>query len=152
MSSNNAKQNEKELQAHRKEVRAALEGFVNKTVCVSWSAIPNRTSGETTCVTINGTLEQHPDNPWLFRCVGAGCNSFAFFDAKDVVCLDKRTHRLDLANPEQNALADEFVPVQVEAIISIYRAINPVEALASLAIDDLAATLGIDLNDIEKEE
>lgn len=149
MSSNNAK-NEKEIQAHRKEVREALECFLNQNVCVSWSAIPNRTSGETTCVTINGTLEQHPDNPWLFRCVGVGCNSFAFFDAKDVVCLDKRTHRLDLANPKQNALADEFVPVQVEAIISIYRAINPVEALASLAVDDLAATLGIDLNNLKE--
>ena len=149
MKSNNAPN---EIEAHRTEVREALEGYENKSVCVSWSAIPNKTSGETTCVTISGTLEQHPDNPWLFRCVGLGCNSFAFFDAKDVVCIDQRKHRLGLANPSQSELSDEFIPKDVEAIISIYRAINPLEAIASLTIDEMAAMLGVDLNDNKEEE
>lgn len=149
MKSNKASE---EIEAHRHEVREALEGYNDKNVCVSWSAIPNKTSGETTCVTISGTLEQHPDNPWLFRCVGLGCNSFAFFDAKDVVCIDLRKHRLGLADPSQSALSGEFVPIDVEAIISIYRAINPLEAIASLTLDEMAAMLGIDRPDEKEEE
>jgi len=151
MVSNNGTSEKEREDAHRNDIREALETCVDKQVCVSWSAIPNKPTGEATCVTMNGTLQQHPDDPWTFRCVGKQATSFSYFRVEDVVCMDPRKHELD------SSFLHEFKasPITVEAIISIYKLVDPVEALTSLIVDDVKAVidlLGNDSNNNKKDK